>query len=356
MRRFRSVYIITILLVQLFFISETDAQPAFYSQPLASGEAMNPALAGVSAHKYYLGGIYQNRQTYDTTNVSTWLFRGAYRIDFDYAKSGYGQKYVDESPFSLAIGFLTETRRSDSNMLQYRSAYLPIAIHYKIARKHLISVSFAPGLFQYPNLAESMSVSYIPNPQPITYRAMKSKYQFDYGIGILIGLNKMECWTDDQLYKFMIGASYWHNGLSDTIPMSKNMPTGTINVHASYLWEINEQWGAIPLVQVQHQQETVILGEFTLMYRRHWAFFDRARVGVGYRSAGQIIPSAGFRIFGGKKRSFGADLAFSYDISIQDQKESVWHKKGFEISLLLSPVLQCWSNSPCSNHRYFAKL
>ncbi|PKP24632.1 MAG: hypothetical protein CVU06_04775 [Bacteroidetes bacterium HGW-Bacteroidetes-22] len=325
------------------------AQSVLYSQYRRVDMALNPALTGMTPGAWQAEALWQNRSFGSDTTQNTYLLQGSYRFDFrGVSDKGYGLRIAYEDKYSIAIGVLAELRRATNYREQFTSAYGSVAMQMKTGRNGILSIGAQPGFFMQPSYYPVTTTSAELYNDTIYMPGTPKATKFDVNAGILYGQGKMECWNDDQLYKFQIGLAAGHltePWMRDSLP---RVPGREIRAHASYLWEINRTWGAIPSLLFQYADEKHLQAGVSMIYRKHFSYLDRIRGALFYQTTGHLTPALGMRFYWGNRATYGLDMEISYDISLHDQQPYGWHSRGFEISLKFGPISRCWSADPCS--------
>lgn len=325
------------------------SQNVFYSQYRRAGQALNPALTGLTPGSWETGALWQQRGYGTDTTQNTYLLQGSYRFDFrGLSDKGYGLKVAYEDKYSIAVGAMGEMRRATLPYEQFTSAYGSFAVQMKTGYKDLIAVGIQVGAFMQPAFYPVTSASPVLTGDTIHFPGSPSATKLDINAGILLGFGKMECWNDDQLYRLQIGLAGSHllePWLRDSLP---RVAGREIRLHGSYLWEVNRALGIIPFGLVQYADSVMVQAGATAIYRKHYSYIDRIRGGLYYLSGGYLSPSAGLRFYWGERATYGLDVEISYDIALRDQSLTGWHHRGFEISLKFGLINRCWSGDPCS--------
>lgn len=338
-----------VTLVLVFLSLSSAGQSPFYSQYRKAEMAMNPAFTGMTPGVWQTGGLWQNRNFGPDTSQNTYLIYGSYRFDFrGLSDKGYGLRVAYEDKYSIAIGMMAEVRRSPLYYEQFSSAYGSVSLQLKTGRNGLISMGAQPGVFMQPAYYPVTSVAVALFNDTVYLPGTPQATHFDLNLGVVYGYGRMDCWNADQLYRFQIGIGASHvlePWMRDSLP---RIPGREVRLHASYLWEVNRALGLIPFMVVQYADEKHLQAGATVVYRKHYSFFDRIRGGLYYQTTGHLSPAMGMRFYWGDRTTYGIDVEVSYDFALRDQAPYGWHQRGFEISLKFGPVTRCWSSDPCS--------
>ena len=324
------------------------AQPVFYSQYYRAQMMLNPALTGMSPEKWRITGLLQQKAFDTTLTHSTKMIFAEYRFQLNNKYKGYGLVVEDNTPLSFGIGLGSEWRNSPYAWHQFVSAYGSLALHYRPGKQTVISIGVQPGVFEGAGYYPVTSALYNTSPDSMVLPGRPYRLHFDYNAGILFGAGLMDCWKEDQLYRLMIGAGIYHMKREYRLPAGDQLPGKEIHAHASYLIEVNNRIGIIPRVLYMYEGESNYQAGAAFLYRRHWGNFDRLRVGLAYKSGQYLAASGGFRIYGGNDKTLSADIEVSYDFALKDQTNTGLYHRAFEISLIISPLKKCWSQSECS--------
>ncbi len=334
----------------IFLISSmfaVRAQSVFYSQYYRAQMMLNPALTGSTPEKWRFTGLWQSK-TFDTTlSHSTKLLFAEYTFSFRNKYRGYGLVTEDKTPITFGFGLGSEWRDSPLSWHKFVSAYGSLAIHVRPSTESMISVGVQPGVFEGAGYYPIQQSNYSPF-DTLILPGRQYRLHFDYNAGIVVGFGKMDCWIEDQQYKFMLGASAYHLNRAYRMPLDDHLPGKELHAHISYLWDVNNKIGLIPRIMYLYEGQHLAQGGVVALYRRHFGNFDRLRMGLAYKSDNQLSASAGVRFYGSKDKTLSADLEISYDYLIGAQTTPRIYKNAFEISLIISPLTKCWSQSECS--------
>lgn len=325
------------------------AQSVLYSQYRRVDMSLNAALTGMTPGTWQAQALWQNRGFGPDTSQNTYLLQGSYRFDFrGLSDKGYGLRIAYEDKYSIAVGAMAEIRRADDYREQFTSAYGSIALQLKTGRNGIISIGAQPGFFLQPSYYPVTSANVLLYNDTVYMPGTPKATKFDINAGILYGFGRMECWNDDQMYRFQIGLAGSHLAepwMRDSLP---RVPGREIRVHTSYLWEITRTWGAIPSFLFQYADEKHLQAGVSIIYRKHFSNIDRIRAALFCQTTGHLTPAFGMRFYWGDHTTYGVDMEISYDISLRDQQPNGWHNRGLEISVKFGPISRCWSADPCS--------
>lgn len=335
------------IVIFLCCATASKGQSVFYSQYYRAQMMLNPAFTGSSPEKWRVMGLLQSK-TFDTTLThSTKLIAAEYTLSFQNKYKGYGLVVEDKTPITLGLGLVSEWRNSPLSWHQFVSAYGSMAIHYRPSNQSVISLGFQPGIFEGSGYYPIQNSAYTPF-DTLLLPGRRYRLHFDYNAGIVLGIGKMDCWIEDQPYRFMIGASAYHLNRDYRMPLDDHLPGKELHGHISYLWEVTNKIGLVPRIMYLYEGQHKAQGGMLALYRRHFGNFDRLRFGLAYKSDNQLSASAGIRFYGSKDKTLSADIEISYDYLVGAQTYPTIYKNALEISIIISPLTKCWSQSECS--------
>lgn len=318
---------ILILLIILF----STAVPALAQHPHGQFWTpelrINPAFTGMMNAKWRIRENYR-RETFNDGYVLKWNTLSAdIRKDITKEVGGYGLKMQESSGNTFGFGILDDRRRSDSAEAEYIADYFAISYH-KVLKKSGNSIGFGiqPG-----------------------YMRNASERKFDLNAGILWGKGKINCWQEDQYFQNQIGFA-GYNLLSDWNDSSA-LPSREVHAHAGFLIKKIEQFNFVINGFYRYNgSNDFSIGTYALFFPIvHYAYWDRARLGLHYRSSNHLTLSAGLRLYGRGKKSITLDGTISYDLPLKFLEFNSTYKSAWEIGLVLIPFEKCWSLGKCGN-------
>ncbi|MGC8864505.1 MAG: hypothetical protein ACP5O2_02175 [Bacteroidales bacterium] len=325
------------------------AQVSDYTLFRQASAWLNPALTGTGPEKWKLTALLQRRTVNDTLSHQNQLFAADYRFDFFRQRRDYGLVLNRRYPVALSVGIFSERRSSTHYGYPYHRMGLAISgMVFSEAETHVLAFSLRPVFHE--------SAPYTPITQttlsPFTDSIMPGHAHerlFTADAGIILGWGKMDCWTDDQAYRWELGFSVLNLTMKQQTRRPDVHPGREYHAHVGVLWEWGQKWGWVLRGLYINNGEKFYHPTLTLLYRRHFSMVDRLRFTLGYRSSGHLSVSGGFRVFGSGRQTLSADLELAHDFPLKNQNIIwPWHKSAWEISLIIKPIRKCWGLDNCS--------
>ncbi|MEJ5302220.1 MAG: hypothetical protein HPY80_01135 [Bacteroidales bacterium] len=330
------------------------SQPSEYSLFRSAASWLNPALTGTGLETWKLSGLMQSRSVNDTLSHSNQLWAVEYRFDFSRVKKSYGLVIERRHPMSLSLGFFSERRTSDYHWYPYHR--LGLALNAQVFSEsglHLLALSVRPVYYTAAAYIPVSSISLSPFTDSILPGHPPERF-FTADAGVVLGFYKMDCWADDQAYRWELGMSVHNVTLEQQTQRPDVHPGREYLFHAGSLIELNKAWGCVAKGMYMHYGESFYQGGINLIYRRHMSLSDRWRVGMAYRSSRHLTLSGGFRIYGTSRHTLSADLELSHDFPLKEKNTLwPWHRQAWEISLIIKPIKKCWGLDNCSGDYQF---
>ncbi|MEI8201474.1 MAG: type IX secretion system membrane protein PorP/SprF [Bacteroidota bacterium] len=299
-------------------LSHSQNEP--FSQFYNSRLAVNPALTGHFINNWKIQDVfsyreYINGKFYSANNLSL-------ELKIPIAKRSYFYGVVEEDYTNLEIGIgLTDDRhtiRHDST--NFSSDYLSLSVKKKLFKKAQISAGIQAGVMNY-----------------------LSKSVFDLNGGLLFGTQRIDCEYSHQIFKYELGASYYHSSQpfrasADTLLF----PSANIQLHGGAFYKISKKLNIEPMFHYVYNSLNYINAGLYLISRSKHPGYDGLRFGMFYRSTNHLDFAAGIRFFGKNQQSLSADLTLSYDLNLNG-----FYKNGIEVSLAVYPLRKCWKDQQC---------
>ncbi len=304
-KSFRFVILVMLSVFTVFsFGQQYDQFSGFYQNEIS----LNPAFTGQSVGKRRISDIVRLRDYGPSSTDITTSLSAEMRLTFQSVKDFYGMKTVKSKAYSWGFGYLGQARLQST----------------------LVNNSWL--------IAESA-------------------FKLDANVGFLLGFGKTDCWKEDQQYKLVFGLSSYHLLSSFSGEDSTIFPAQEIKFHAGYLLRISRSIGLVPRLYTSYNGLYYTSAGLNVLWRAHYAFVDRIRVGGFYRSDGYANISFGMRIFWGRTKNLkGFDLLCSYDLKVKENISTPYYKSAIEFSIVFQPFLRCWESSRCSDAYQFEEL
>lgn len=316
--------IISLLLIFLIAESGIHAQQ-HYSTWWNPELRLNPALTGIMPAKWRLRETFRNQYYENAPSIRTNNIFADTRKEFSKEVGGYGMTMTESTGRSIGYGIMDERRRSDSDSAAFIADYFSLAFHRRI-KKSDVSIGVQPG-----------------------YMRNSVDRKFDFNAGIFFGTDMIRCWQEDQFFKTQFGIA-GYNLLSDFADSSL-LPGREIQAHFGTLIEKPKHFDIVANAFYSYTgMHNFGFGAVVLFFPIvHYKFWDRTRLGLHYRSSNHLTFSAGMRIFGSGQKSLSVDGMISYDLPLKFMEFNSTYKNGWEISLVLTPLVKCWSLDPCGH-------
>ncbi len=338
----------------VFLSMIVSAQPSEYSLFRQAAAWLNPALTGTGLEVWKFSGLNQWKTVNDTLSHRNLLVSAEYRLDFSKTSKNYGLVVERRHPLALSLGLLGERRFSSHIWYPFQRTGLAInAMLFSEASLHLLALSLRPVFYEAAAYTPVATVKVSPFADSLMPGHSRERL-FTADAGLLLGLGKMDCWADDQAYRFEVGMSVLNITMAQQAHRPDVHPGREYHLHAGSLIELSREWGCVVRGMFMNDGESFAQGGFTLLYRRHWSVADRLRAGIAYRDSGHLSLSGGFRMYGTSRQTFSADIELSHDFPLKGrQKLWPWHIKSWEISLIIKPLKKCWGMDNCTGSYQF---
>lgn len=320
----KSLFIFCIIMIAAIKIM---AQADFYSLYYHAPVAYNPALTGLMHDKWRLNDVFQHRNYNDSIGFNSDVLIFDISKQPTIVKKYRGVEMIEEeSRNRIGLGLVANYERYSNSENRYLSGFLSFAYHKRFINQVGISFGIQPGVIRDSN-----------------------RYIIDGNAGILIGYKKHICWKADQFYKYQIGISV--NRIMQsfyTLQDEHLYRTRKINVHFGALYQIKKIIGIIPRILYTYHNDNFFQIGATILYRKHFDYFDRIRLGFHYLNTGFLSLSSGIRLYTNNERTLSLDMFFCYDIKIKSTGIPM-HENNYEAGIILTPVKKCWKVDRCYN-------
>jgi len=340
----------TILLALILILEANNflcCQPAAYTQWWNTPQQENPAFTAMGIEKYRGQGLYQSRSYGDSLILNTLYLSAFYRFDFENAKKDYGFVVPRSNPLSIGISIFSERRFTDTT--QYPYAIIGASFDFLVGfgNANTLAIGIQPYWFNSEGYYPVSEIYFQGNDTLLPGHSPHKN--FGVNAGILLGIKKMDCWTDDQLHRFEIGIAFYRMSMPYRTSMRDIYPGKEIHAHAGYLLPLSQKLGMVLRTSWLYEGQHLYNGGLSLIYRRHFTIADRFRMGLYYNHTHHLALTAGFRIYTPKTTTLSLDLEMSRDFALKNEiNMKPWHKKAWEIALIIKPIKKCWSLDNCS--------
>ena len=287
---------------------------------------LNPAFTGVMPAKWRIRENYRN-QAFESGPTIIWNTLSAdIKKEITKDVGGYGLKMEEASGNTFGFGIMDDRRRSDTSMAEYIADYFSLSYRRALPGTNSFSIGVQPG-----------------------YMRNADEKKFDLNAGLLWGKGSVVCWQEDQYFKQQIGISVY-NILSDWRESSL-LPGRELQAHAGFLINKPDNFNIVANGYYRYNGESEFsVGAYVLFFPIvHYAYYDRARLGLHYRSSNHLTLSAGMRIYGRGEKTLTLDGVISYDLPMKFMDFESSYKNAWEIGLVLSSFQKCWSLDKCGN-------
>jgi len=286
---------------------------------------LNPALTGVMTSKWRL--IEHHRmQSFNENGALNWnVISADFRKEKIKKREGYGLVIDEATGNTFGFGIMDDRRRSDSTGARYTADYFSFSYRHAF-KNYSLGFGIQPGFMR-----------------------SESEKKFDLNAGLLWGSGSIYCWQEDQVFKNQIGLAGYNilSNWGDT----GIMPGREIQAHAGFLIKKIEQFNFVVngLYRFNGTND-FSLGTYVLFFPIvHYAYWDRARLGLHYRSTNHLTLSAGLRFYGQGKKTLTLDGTISYDMPMKFLDLNSKYKSAWEIGIVVTSFSKCWSIDKCGN-------
>ncbi len=316
---------ILILCIFLLGFRELYSQTDFHSQYYCNELQQNPALTGLMESKWRLRYFrrYLNFESF-RENKNTLFFDMKFMINKKFGEYGFNLK--DFSGWMLGVGFMDSRKTFGTESGKIASEYLTLSFHRQLKSSNYLSFGLQPG-----------------------YEKTNNQGKFNMNAGIMFGSKKISCWTEDQFFKIQAGISVYNIFTSNVKNDTLSAQTRYVQLHAGYLIKAPEHLNIYANAALWHDTVTSFSAGTNVLFFPivHYRFYDRARLGIHFRSSNHLVLSGGLRFYGARQKSISIDVTASYDAGLSFIGLKTWYKNGFEFGIVLTPLQKCWSLSKC---------
>jgi hypothetical protein len=314
-----------LIILTCFTISRAGAQIDIHSQYYFNELMLNPAMTGLIESKWRLKhhrryiSLEEYSENHNTTSFDM-------KFLFNKKFGEYGFQFKEYTGWMMGVGLMDNRGFAGPVQHKFSSDYLSLAFHKMLKSKNYFSFGFQPGVIQ-----------------------SEARKSFDLNAGIQFGIKQIECWTEDQFFRTQAGFSVYHIFSGKEQNDSVYIPQRKLQFHGGYLIREPEHFNIFANAALWYDTSTHFsIGANVLFFPVvHYRFYDRARLGIHYRTSGHLVFSGGFRLYGGGLKTLSLDLTASYDLGLGFIGIQTGYRRGFEFGLVLTPLRKCWSLSKC---------
>jgi len=302
-------------------LGQTDIFSQYYFNELQQ----NPALTGLFENKWRIKH-FRRYEAYDNFNTQNNTWSGDIKVVFNKQAGEYGLNIKEFSGWMMGIGVMDHRVFHDLESDKFRANHISLSFHRMMKNKDYFSFGFQPGFLR-----------------------MYDDRKFDINAGILYGSKQIECWSEDQFFKTQIGLSAY-NLLSDFRHNdSSYFPGRKIQLHGGYLIKEPKQFNIFASASLWYDSKVSFSTGANVLFFPivHYKYWDRARLGLHYRTSNHMVLSAGLRFYLAPQKTISLDAQISYDFGMQFLDLIPKYKRGIEIGVVLTPLRKCWSLSKC---------
>ena len=318
-------YSICKVLLLLIVVLPAGAQTDIFSQYYFNEMHQNPSLTGLLENKWRIKHFrrYETHEGFNTQNT-TWS--GDAKIVFNKQAGEYGLNIKEFSGWMMGLGVVDHRVKHDLESDKFRANYFSFALHRMLKSKDYFSFGLQPGFLR-----------------------MYDERMFDFNAGILYGSKQIVCWTEDQFFKTQIGLSAYNILSAFRHNDTSYFPTRKIQLHGGYLIEEPKHFDIFANASIMYDSKVHFSAGANVLFFPivHYKYWDRARLGLHYRSTNHMVLSAGLRFYLASQKTISLDAQISYDFGMQFLDLIPKYKKGIEIGVVLTPLRKCWSLSKC---------
>lgn len=318
----KHLYILIFLLVAPVFGAYSQQPNGIFWVPELR---LNPALTGVMTGKWRLMEHHRNQTLNSGMDLNWNTISADFRKDITKKAGGYGLVMDEATGNTFGFGVMDNRLRSDSSGVEYTADYFSFSYRHAF-KKSTFGFGLQPG-----------------------YMRADTNRKFDFNAGLLWGKGSIACWQEDQVFKNQIGIAAY-NILSDWSDTTL-MPGREIQVHAGFLIKKIEQFNFVANAMYRYNGTSDFsIGTYAMFFPIvHYAYWDRARLGLHYRSSNHLTCSAGLRLYGRGRKTFTLDGTISYDLPMKFLDFESKYKHAWEIGIVITRFEKCWSTSKCGN-------
>lgn len=313
-------------LALLWFIS-TDgySQIDIHSQYYANEPMLNPALTGLTESKWRLK-LFRRYEMHDDFNSLNKTNYFDMRFTFSRQAGDYGLNIREFSGWMMGVGILVNRVHHGLEDDHLRADHLSLSFHRKLNKNNYISTGIQPG-----------------------YIRMHEDRSFGLNAGVMYGNGQIECWTEDQYFQTQVGLSAY-NILSDFRNNDTSYNPGRrIQFHGGYLIKEPKHFNIFANAAMWYDSRFSFSAGANVLFFPivHYKYYDRARLGLHYRSSNHIVLSGGLRLYGRGQKTLSIDATVSYDIGLGFLDVQPRYRNAVEFGIVITPLRKCWSLSKC---------
>jgi hypothetical protein len=317
--------IIFVFFVLTFVSLKLTAQIDIHSQYYFNEAELNPAMTGLIENKWRIKH-FRRYETHDSYTANKNTIYADMKFAFSRQSGEYGLNIKEFTGWILGVGIHDSRVNHGLETDQFRADYLSIAIHKKLKSNNYLSFGVEPG-----------------------YVRFYDRKNFDMNAGIMFGSNQITCWTEDQYFKTQAGISLYNIFSGFKNQYSSYTPGSRLQVHGGYLIKEPRHVNIFVNAALWHDSKTHFSAGANVLFFPivHYKFYDRARLGLHYRTSNHLVFSGGLRFYGGGQKTISIDMTASYDMNLGFLDANSSYRRGFEIGIVLTPLRKCWSLSKC---------
>jgi len=286
---------------------------------------LNPALTGAMTGKWRIIEHHRNQTFNDGVHLNSNTFSADFRKEIAKTAGDYGLKVQESTGNTVGFGVMDDRRNSDSIGADYIADYFSFSFRHVMKKsKNTIGFGIQPGFMRN-----------------------EDEHKFDLNAGLLWGKGSIVCWQEDQIFKNQVGIAAY-NILSDWSDSSV-MPGREVQAHAGFLIKKIEEFNFVVNALYRYNGTSdFAFGTYAIFFPIvHYAYWDRARLGIHYRSSNHLTLSAGLRFYGRGQKTFTLDGNISYDMPMKFMDFESKYKNAWEIGIVITRFEKCWSTDKC---------
>lgn len=316
-----------ILIILLFILTALSArsQVDIHSQYYFNELQLNPAMTGLMENTWRLKYFRRQMNHNDYSAVNSTVFADL-KFMLNRQAGEYGLNIREFSGWVLGAGLMDHRVAHGLESDLFRADYLSLAVHKLLNKSNYLSFGIQPG-----------------------YLRMYDERMFDLNAGLMFGSGQIECWTEDQFFRTQLGIAFY-NLLSDYKHNdSTYFPGRRMHIHGGYLIKEPKHFNIFANAAIMVDSKTHFTAGANVLFFPivHYRFYDRARLGLHYRSSNHLVFSGGLRFYGGSQKTISVDMTLSYDVGMGFIDMVPKYRNGFEFGIVLTPLRKCWSLSKC---------
>jgi hypothetical protein len=320
-QKIKYVFLICVSIYSTQNIAQIDVHSQYYFNELM----LNPAMTGLVENKWRLQH-FRRYEMFDDFNAQNSTFAADFNVAFSKNVSEFGLNIKEYSGVMMGVGVIDNRIQHDLETDKYRSNHISLALHTMTKNKSYYSLAIQPGFLR-----------------------MYDERMYDVNVGFMFGKNYIECWSEDQYYKFQLGVSAYNLFSDFRTNDSSYFPGKRIQAHAGYLFEEPKHFNIFANSALWYDSQTHFsIGANVLFFPIvHYKYFDRGRLGLHYRTSNHLVFSAGCRLYGKGQNTLSIDAQISYDFQMKFLDLEPSFTRGLELGIIITPLKKCWSLSRC---------